>query len=91
MDIGLWTLTGGDVLGAGSVGLGTGGLVAVGDGCGGCSSTDLVGAGSGRVEGLLLFEFALAFPLALTSSAPMSMGVSPGTAEAFLFSLVLAG
>ena len=91
LDFGLWTSAGGDVLGAGSVGLGTGGLVAVGEGCGGSSPADLVGEGSGRVEGLLLFELALTFWLALMSSSPMSMGVWPATAEAFLFSLVLAG
>ena len=68
-------------------GFGTGGLVAVGNGGGGSSSTDRVG----DAEGFLVFEFPfeLSFPLML---APRSPGSSPGAGEAevLAFSLLLA-
>ena len=68
-------------------GFGIGGLVAVGNGGGGPSSTVRIGDG----EGFLVFEFPfeLSFPLMF---APRSPGSSPGAGEAevLAFSLLLA-
>jgi hypothetical protein len=78
----------GDVLGGGTLGFGTGGLVALGDGCGGGSSADLVGEGEGA--GFFVFELSFALSLALRFTPPISAGLSVAAGEAEVLALMFA-
>jgi len=70
---------GGEALGGGTDGLGSGGLVATGEGCIGTTSIDCVGEGNGRFFRVFEFSFALSFVFRFT--LPASPGVWPGEAE----------
>lgn len=82
-------MPGGEALGGGIVGLGTGVFVALGAGDGGSSSTECDGEGKGGIGAFLVFEFSFALSLALGFTTPMSLGLSPGSGEAEVFGLMV--
>ncbi len=79
---------GGELLGGATLGFGSGGLVAVGDGCGGSISTNRVGEGKGKVAGFFVFEFSFVLSLALRFMPPISPGLSLVAGEAEVFALM---
>ncbi len=62
-------MSGGEALGGGNVGFGTGALVGVGEGGGGCS-TSILGEGTGTTGAFLLLEFSFALAPALEFTPP---------------------